>query len=78
VIDPSAEMAKARAIRRGGWRALWRSGLAGTVPAGRWRSNSGDSSIVERAIHTLAASAAPTGTGCASPSFVEVGLAHRG
>ena len=44
-----------------------RSGRSGMLPAARCRSNSGDSCIVERAMPTLPASAAPTKKGIRQP-----------
>ena len=70
-------MAKERAIPARWLARAWRSGTSGTVPCCCWRSNSGDSCIVERATQTLAASAAPTKKGMRQPQLCRLGFAHR-
>jgi len=67
VIEPSAEIAKVRATAPGWLRSTWRSGVAGMLPSRRWRSNSGDSCMPERAMRITSASAAPTKNGMRQP-----------
>ena len=71
-------MAKARAIAGAVVGEAVAERAVGDGCLAPWRWNSGDSSMVERAIQTLPASAAPTKKGMRQPQLCEVGLAHRG